>query len=81
MNHKLLEILAAILRNVDALNEELIRLYRTEQFNPDDECHALIEEIRQSCADSLSTTDMVDRLLKAYPPPAGSHDCNPEQPK
>ena len=66
MDTKLLEILEAILRNVDALNNELMRLYRTEQFEPHPECYELISHIRSSCSGSLYNAEMLDTLLKKY---------------
>ncbi len=81
MNHKLIEILEAILRNVDALNAELMRMYRTEQFEPHPECYELIAHIRNSCSGSLYNAEMLDKLLKKYRSVSEAELFSPDQPQ
>ncbi len=65
MDQRLQEVLESLLRNLEVLNEEVMRLGRTEQFKPTPLCFQLIERIRGSCTCSLQNVRTIERRMQA----------------
>ncbi|MGE0754994.1 MAG: hypothetical protein AB7L92_07515 [Alphaproteobacteria bacterium] len=68
MNKKLLHILNALISNLEVLNCELVRLYRSEQFEPDPVCSEMIKRIRMACMTCLDNVQTLDRALYGTKP-------------
>lgn len=63
MNPKLLHMLNAMVANLEVLNTELIRLCRSEQFNPDASSYDLISRIRTACLGNMDSIRTLEKLL------------------
>lgn len=63
MDRKILHILNAMISNLEVLNCELIRLYRTEQFSGHPECEEMIRRARNACLGNLDNIGMLEKHL------------------
>ena len=72
MNRQLREILEAYLKMSRALNDELLRLSKTDQFSNHPECLQLIENLRGSYMEGMQILRAVEHRIVAsglIPPP------------
>ena len=72
MDAKLKNIMEAMLNMSVALNGELVRLMRTDQFSEDTESVRLIENLRSNYTESLQNLYTLERRIHAsglIPPP------------
>lgn len=65
MDAKLKNIMEAMLNMSVALNGELVRLTRTDQFTDDVECIRLIENLRSNYTESLQNLYTLERRIHA----------------
>jgi hypothetical protein len=65
MDAKLRTILEAMLKMSIALNGELVRLTRTDQFSENPECVQLIENLRSNYTESLQNLYTLERRIHA----------------
>ncbi len=72
MHYQLRSVLEAMLKMSGALNGEMLRLCRTDQFTDTPDCLQLIEELRGSYMEGLQNLRTIERRIMANglrPPP------------
>lgn len=64
MDKRLREVLELLVQNIHVLDDELMRLTRTEQFTATEQCMPLIEKIRDGCIGTLQNVQTLERKFQ-----------------
>jgi hypothetical protein len=77
MDVRLKGILDSLLRNVEVLNSEMLRMVRTDQFSDADQCFHLLERVRGSCMYTMENLRTIECRLYAreLAPPPEEKEC------
>ncbi len=63
MDARLQDILKSLATMVNVLDEELMRMERNEQFQPNEQCLRLLLKVEGSCLSTLETVESLRKKL------------------
>lgn len=64
MDKRMDDILDSLLRNIETLDDTLMRMHRSELLYPTESSFGLIEHIREACISTLQVAQSMERKLQ-----------------